>query len=607
MEIDRIHFCLKVLVALVMVQCWFIQCGAQQLNTRKSFFLIIHPADKDSLFNFSSSGLKNSFVDFAEALEYVKQIPAIYISKGYPASSVDSTWTMGDTMHITLYTGNKYNLVALNTDNVELQALAAAGYAEKSYSNKLLNLNQLQVLKNRLLNFYEKKGYPFASVSLDSIHIDQNQMIASLYINKGVLYHIDSTRLYGKVKLSKHFLQRYLGITDGSVYNKDVLSQVDKKLIELSFLKPVQPSDLTMLGTGAILNLYAEPKKSSQVNFLVGFLPAAGDNNKLQLTGDVNLNLKNMFSGAEEILLKWQQLQPKSPRLTLGFSQPYIFNSPFGFDFLFGLFKKDSNFLQVNAQLGLQFDLNTKQSGKIFVQWQNNSLLAGGIDTNLVRSQKSLPPNIDVGSTNVGIDYYWQGTNYRFNPRSGNELMLKGVTGIKKIKKNTDIINIKDPSYNYDQLYDSVKPRSYQLRLTGAFAHYFPVSKTTTFKTALSGGYYSSPDIFRNELFQVGGYKLLRGFNEESIYATRYAVLTAEYRYLLGLNSFLFLFSDVGWVKNKYQAVDVNNQFIGGGIGMAYETKAGLLNLSFALGKRDDVKFNIREASKIHFGYINYF
>ena len=108
-------------------------------------------------------------------------------------------------------------------------------------------------------------------------------------------------------------------------------------------------------------------------------------------------------------------------------------------------------------------------------------------------------------------------------------------------------------------------------------------------------------------MFQVGGYKLLRGFDEESIYATQYAVFTTEYRYLIGLNSYLFTFTDLGWAKNKYQAVNINNRFTGAGLGILFETKAGLLNLSFAVGKRNDVKFNLREASKIHFGYINYF
>ena len=138
-------------------------------------------------------------------------------------------------------------------------------------------------------------------------------------------------------------------------------------------------------------------------------------------------------------------------------------------------------------------------------------------------------------------------------------------------------------------------------------AHYFPLAKLSVLKAGISGGAYFSPSIFRNELFQIGGYRLLRGFDEESIYATRYAVATAEYRYLFSLNSYLFFFVDYGVTKNKYQLLDVNNQFAGVGLGLTYEAKLGLINISYAVGRRNDVAFNIREASKLHFGYINYF
>lgn len=588
--------------------CLYTSVYGQKLGESKNpYLLTIHPVSKDSGFVMPSLGLQTSFAGETEAFGYIGKIVQILASKGYPVASIDSSWRQGDTFHIQLYVGQKYNWVQLFTHNIDKQALDAAGFIQKNYNNKPLNIPQLQSLQERLLNYYEKQGYPFASVFLDSIQIESDKMSASLRADKGVIYHIDSIRIYGKVKLSSHFLQRYFGITNGSIYNKEKLQQVDKRMLELPFLTPMQPSDLSMLGSGSVLNLYAVPKRSSQVNFLLGFLPASTANNKLQLTGDVNLDLKNMFGTAEEILVKWQQLQPKSPRLNLGFTKPYIFNSPFGVNFLFDLFKKDSNFLQANAQAGLQYDLSANQFGKLFIQWQNNTLLSGAVDTNLIKFLKALPPNIDVSAVNMGINYELKATNYKFNPRKGNELNLATVVGIKNIRKNADITNIKDPSFNYTSLYDSIKPQSYQLRVKMGASHYFPISKTATVKIAFSGGYYMSPNIFRNELFQIGGYKLLRGFNEESIYASRYTVLTAEYRYLIGLNSYLFAFTDFGWVKNKYLAVDINNQFVGAGLGIMYETKAGLLNLNYALGKRDDVKFNIREASKLHFGYINYF
>ncbi len=126
-------------------------------------------------------------------------------------------------------------------------------------------------------------------------------------------------------------------------------------------------------------------------------------------------------------------------------------------------------------------------------------------------------------------------------------------------------------------------------------------------KTAANLGVLQSPQTFQNELFRIGGYQLLRGFDEESIYANQYAVFTGEYRYLVGMNSYFFGFSDVGFTKTKYNAVSFSNSFISGGIGIELETKFGLLNLSYAIGKRNDVKFDIRNSSKIHFGYINYF
>ena len=156
-------------------------------------------------------------------------------------------------------------------------------------------------------------------------------------------------------------------------------------------------------------------------------------------------------------------------------------------------------------------------------------------------------------------------------------------------------------------MYDSLKLKSYQFRIKATAAHYFPVGKRSTLKAIVNVGIYNSPNIFRNELFQIGGYKLLRGFDEESIYATQYVVATAEYRYLVGLNSYLFSFIDAGWAKNKYKSVNISNNFISTGIGILFETKLGLLNMSFAVGKRNDVNFNLSQSSKIHFGYINYF
>jgi hemolysin activation/secretion protein len=112
-------------------------------------------------------------------------------------------------------------------------------------------------------------------------------------------------------------------------------------------------------------------------------------------------------------------------------------------------------------------------------------------------------------------------------------------------------------------------------------------------------------NFFRNELFQIGGNRLLRGFDEESQFVSQYGVGTVEFRLLTGLNSNFFTFIDGGWGKYPLDKVQSHTYF-STGAGLSFQTKAGLLNVTYAVGKRDDVEFNLRQ-SKIHIGFVSFF
>lgn len=585
--------------------------------SQRNYSLIIHPDSKDTSLSQSSKlntiqslNLQTTFSNKQLCTDYIFKLPGILTSKGYPAASIDSVYYDSTATHIFLYLGAQYKWIDINTDSVDKKILNETGWNNRIFQNNKLDFSRLQNQQQKILSYYETRGYPFASIKLDSINIDEDKIKAQLKVDKGPLYHIDSIRVYGKVKIKNIFLQRYLDIEKGSLYDKNKLQNISKKLLELPYLQEQQHWDLNMLGSGSVLNLYLQQKRSSEVNFLVGFLPGNAQTGKLQVTADVNLNLKNALGSGETILLNWQQLQKQSPRLNLGYQHPYIFNSPFGIDLGFDLLKRDSSYLQLNSQIGLLYVLSANQSGKIFLQNQRTYLLSGGFDTNQIKITKRLPANIDVNANSIGINYEWINTNYLYNPRQGNELRINTAIGLKKISKNNEIANLKDPfnpSYNFNALYDSFKLNTYQFRIRFNAAHYFPAGKKSTLKTEINGGIFQSQDIFRNELFQIGGNRLLRGFDEESIYASQYAIFTAEYRYLTGINSYLFGFSDVGITKTHFQTTNFTNNYISAGLGLSVETTFGIVNVSYAIGKRNDVKFDLAGASKIHFGYINYF
>ncbi|MFT4202785.1 MAG: BamA/TamA family outer membrane protein [Chitinophagaceae bacterium] len=543
------------------------------------------------------------FASKNDKASYVFKLQNQLVAQGFATASIDSVWEHGDTTYIALFLGEKYVWKSVRVSPWDSLLLVGLGYGAARLQS-LDNLS-IQKMQDSVLTYYNNNGYPFASVGMDSIVLQDNRIFGHLAIDKGSLYLVDTIVQNGKAKLTQNFLHRYLEISPHAAYSTQTLGSVSQRLQNLPYVTQSRPWELQMTSTGARLNLYLEPKQVNQIDAVVGFLPANGDlGGKLLLTGQVNLDLQNAFAAGEELKFSWQQLQSRSPRIHLGFARPYMFNSPYGVDFDFELYKRDSLFVNVYGKFGVQYATSSQQSTGIFVQFA--SMRALDLDTATVLLTKQLPSVMDVSTVSLGVQYRFNNTNYRLNPRRGNELTFAAMVGNRNIGKNETIMQLKSDTFDYASLYDTVKLKSYQYRIVASGAHYFPVGKQAVFKAGLSAGIYQSPNTYVNELFQIGGYKLLRGFDEESIYANAYAVGMAEYRYLIGQNAYFFGFSDVGYAAYNVENTKFHNTYIGLGVGMALQTKAGMLNLSYAVGKRDDTKFDMQKA-KIHIGFVSLF
>lgn len=546
-----------------------------------------------------------SFPSKTGCLQYVAQLPDRLETKGYLSASVDSVRQDSGSVTINLFMGKRYTWNRLSLDTNSSLILTSLHYDVGALNNQPFNQEKVDAIYSKVLDFCENNGYPFAKIKLDSLTVEDTLINARLTLDKSVYYSIDSIRIWGKAKLLQDFIHRYLDMAPHQPYSTEKLNGINARLAELTYLQQSQPWTVTMLGDKAILNLYLAPKQSNEIDAIAGFLPANEQTGgKLLVTGQATVNLKNAFATGEAIGVNWQQLQARSPRLNLLFQRPYLFHSPLGLDFNFELYKRDSFFVNINAYFGLQYSFSAKERGTLFLQTASSRLLS--VDTNTVILTKTLPQTSDINSVSLGISYRFVNTDYSLNPRRGNEAFFTLSAGNKKVNKNTTISNIKNPDFNYSSLYDTVQLKSYQIRLQASGAHYFPLGKQATLKAALNAGWLQSPTYYVNELFQIGGFRLLRGFDEESIYTNRYGVGTFEYHYLLAQNSYFYGFSDVGYAHYQSQSIAFAHTYIGAGFGLAFETKSGIFNINYAAGKRDDAKLDLRQ-SKIHLGFVSVF
>jgi len=267
---------------------------------------------------------------------------------------------------------------------------------------------------------------------------------------------------------------------------------------------------------------------------------------------------------------------------------PYIAGLPVGADYNIKLYKKDSTFLDVNNALGLSYYFSGLNHIKVIYKQRNASLLSASS----LKYTTVLPEYADVITKSYGVGFSFEKFDYRFNPKKGIALNVQGTVGNRNIKKNPKINEV---------AYSTIALKSSQYQLEGALVGYLNLFKNHVLKLSSQFGSVFGNTIYKNELFRIGGLRTLRGFDEESIYASTFVIPTIEYRFLFEKNSNLFLFTEGAWYENSGVFTYVKDTPISIGAGINFETKAGIFNLSYAIGNQFGSGFDLR-IGKIHAG-----
>lgn len=525
---------------------------------------------------------------------------------GYTSASIDSFFFEQETIHTYIFIGKKQSVLFLRNGNVQASQLVPLGLSHYFEKNRLTPINDLPRIKDAVVKNLEETGYPFAECYLDSFDIQPESFAAKLYVEPHDKFVFDTVALKLQTKLRRVFIKNYLGIKAGKPYKESLVKKVESRLNLLTFAEQTQPPTVSFQNGKAKVNVFLKDRKANQFDLLVGFLPG-GAGQKLLITGQAQLHLVSPFGMGEEFRVKWEKLQPKTQTLDVHLNYPYLLGLPIGINARFQLYKKDTSFLNIGGDYGIQYQM--PGSDYLRLSYRQQSTIVVNVDTNFIKANRTLPPVLDVNSNQIAIEFYQQRLNYRFNPTNGYSLALSAAFGLKNIKKNNVVASLFDSQEgkSYGYLYDSIQLKSFVMHLSIAVDKYWKISKRQTIRTNLEAKYIFNNRITESELFQIGGTTSLRGFDDRSIFTPYYIMLNAEYRYLLSKNAFFFLFVNSAMVKENRPMRNQQFDFpYGFGAGAAIETKIGMFALSYALGARQDEKITFK-SSKIHVGYINYF
>lgn len=585
---------------LVLVAC----CWSICLQGQGQWELRILPLDRSPEWLQKELEYETQFPDSTSVIAALRETVEALQLRAYLEASVDTITIKDQSILAILHVGPAYQWVQLGRGNLEESLLGQTGFKPRFFKNKAFSRKALEELQEAILIYLENHGYPFANLRLDSLKIGQGGIRGVLQVEKGDLYTFDQLSIDGNANVSPTYLSSFLGLKPGTPYDQRKILRVRDRIRELPFLQSRRDLSVAFEGDQAKVNLFVDKKRASRFDFLIGVLPSSAQTGKFLITGTFNAELQNQFGLGERIYAAFEQLRPQTQELELEFNYPYVLGTPFGADMHFELYRRDTNYLDLRYNIGAQYLLEGGSYLKAY--WNNYTSTLLSVDTFSVLQTGQLPDTLDVSHSTFGLEYNHQKLDYRFNPRKGWSAFVKGGAGVKTIRRNNLIsqLDIPDP-------YADLNLRSFIYRLEANLAAYIPMFKTSTLKSSLQSGFIITEEpIFANEQFRLGGNRLLRGFDEEALFATNYAVFTLEYRLLIGQNSFLYLFGDYArldekTVKSLPGASTVDYPF-GFGSGISFETKVGVFGISLAFGSRKQNPIDFG-SPKVHFGYISLF
>jgi len=515
----------------------------------------------------------------------VQEIIQAYRTSGYLLADVNRDKTVPDTLVYEVYQGRKYDFTFIDWQKFPRNYINLAGVRTRRnrYSPTALTREI-----SRILDYSGEIGYPFAQVKIDSANYSEGLLGVQLLLDLGPRINFDTLDVIGLKKTKNSYLEHHLGIVPGQLYQQSRIEQLENKIDKLNFLSLKKTPSIAFVNNLAKVNIDLEEERINTFDGVIGLLQNEGDD-RLTITGIVDLELYNLFGTGKSLELHWQQQRELSQSLDMSYGHPQLFKSALGLGFDYNQLKEDTTFVNRNIEMGLslpwkrvRFDFSySRATGRI---------LSGFVADPEVPDVADF--NIDNYNLKVGIG--------RFSSQSIRkqwEAILGIKVGDKRILRNPLISDV---------YYNSIDLRTTQYGFSGEWRWLLPIGEQLVLYQHLYAQKLVNQQLFLNDLFRLGGLNSLRGFNELEFFANEYALSNIELRWLWNNQSYFFGFYDQAFFSLDVADVQTVDQPLGVGAGVSLTTETGIFRLVYALGKSSEQPLSFNQA-KIHFGFTSRF
>lgn len=518
----------------------------------------------DSIFNNELSNLNilKKYNSKKRTLEICDSISEVFVTKGYFDNSYKTE--LKDSIIYAKYSYSlKFETILIHFNNEQvIKDVLDRNFIKHSQNTFEISIKQLDKLLNKFVSSYELNGFTFTSINLSNLKANLNTIEADLEIKSELKRNINKIIVNGYDEFPIKKLKKILNIENNSTFNPSSLNYIAQRLTESQHFNILKNPEALFTKDSTQIYIYAKKRSNSNFNGLIGF--SNENEGKFQLNGYLNLHLSNVFNRAENISLNWiGNKQQKT--LNINYNVPYIFNTNFNFESIFGIIRKDSTYV------------NSRIESKIGYHINNNFSIGVNLNT-----EKSDVTNKDSNPLINNFTKHLYGAYFKYSVFENNHISNTKFD----FYATTNLGKRKNESINSNQELYSVN-----------FKYIQKLNKKNYLLFKSNNTYLASDSTFDNELFAIGGFNSIRGFNEESILTSQFSANSIEHHYLTNSLSYLYSFFDFGLIKSTTENSTLN--LYGFGIGYRFYSNKSIINIAYALGKFNNTSIQLQN-SKFH-------
>lgn len=472
--------------------------------------------------------------------------------------------TNDSTFVYTFALGPKTRYIHIYTGRLPADVKALLNIARDTLT---LTLAEVEAFMGGGVAALERKGYSLSTLQLTEHITTGSALYATLTVQTEKLRTLDDIVIEGYPKFPEGIRRNIAKQYRRKIFNQQALQRIHNEFNGLRFINQVRYPEILFKTDTTKVYIYAQKAQSNSFDGFIGF--SNDDESKVIFNGYVDLMLNNMLNTGEKFNLFWKSDGNKQTTFNAALELPYVFRSPIGLKASLRIFKQDSTFQNTVTDLnvGYYFSYNSKifagyqSTQSVDIQNLNNSTLSDFSNYFYTATYELTRYNID--------DFLFpERTSVFARAGAGRRSAKTGASG------------------------------QYYIQL--ALSHNLYLNRRNSVNIKSHSYYLNSDTYIISELHRFGGINSIRGFNENSLQASLYTALMAEYRYVLSQNMYVHTITDYGYFQDK--ASDARNNLLGLGFGFGLFTKTGLFNLVYANGSTKDQQIKLSN-SIVHLSF----